>query len=152
MTDVTLSGLMFAQTAPTFMKPFAMPSGGDWSVRRDAAVVINGTEGSTVQGCSFFGIGGNAVLIDGYNRGATIAGNSFRFVGDSAIVSVGVVDGINGTAQTVPMGTRVVGNLASEIGLYVKQSGFYYHALSAQATVEGNIYFNSGSGPGFSVI
>ena len=83
------------------------------------------------------------MLITGRSRNTTVSENSFRFLGDSAIVSLGEISGIDGTAQNVPMGTRVIGNMASEIGLYVKQSGFYYHALSAQATVEGNILFNS---------
>lgn len=139
---VTLSGVTFSHSSPTFMKSFLMPSGGDWSVHRDAAVVLQGTEGVVVENCSFIGIGGNAVLITAYNRDAFIGYSQFRFVGDSAIVSVGNVNGIDGLLQDVPINTRIVSNIASEIGLYVKQSGFYYHALSANATVDGNIFFN----------
>ncbi len=120
---VNRQGITFSHTAPTFMKPFSMASGGDWSVRRDAAVVFAGTTACSVINSSFYGIGGNAMLLDGSNDGATISGNSFRFVGDSAIVSLGRVDGMDGTAQDVPRGTIVSKNMASEIGLYVKQAG-----------------------------
>jgi hypothetical protein len=42
----------------------------------------------------------------------------------------------------VPAGTVVSGNQASELGVYVKQSGFYYHAQSISATVTRNVFFN----------
>ena len=142
VTGVSLTGLAFAHTAPTFMRPFAMASGGDWSVRRDAALVLNGTVGALVEGCSFVGIGGNAVLISGFNRGATVRNSTFRFVGDSAIVSLGDVDGMNGTALDVPIGSVIAFNVMAELGLYVKQSGGYYHALSGNATIVGNVIFN----------
>ena len=139
---ITLRGLQLRHTAPTFMKPYASASGGDWSLRVDAALVLRGSEGAEVSGCAFEGIGGNALLLLGYNRGARIAGNSFRFVGDSAIVSLGEVAGIDGRGQDVPAGTTVTGNQASELGIYTKQSGFYYHAQSAAATITRNVLFN----------
>jgi len=142
VAGVTLSGLTFSHTAPTFMKPFASASGGDWSVRVDAALYLTGTTSAVVEGCSFYGLGGNAVLLYAFNRGASIVGNSFRFVGDSAVVSLGVVNGIDGRDQNVPAGTIVSGNQASELGVYVKQSGFYYHAQSIAATVTKNVFFN----------
>lgn len=139
---VTISGLTLSHTAPTFMKPFASASGGDWSLRVDAALLATGTTRLTVEGCSFFGLGGNALLLLAFNRAASVTGNAFRFIGDSAVVSLGVVSGIDGRDQNVPSGTAVVGNMASEIGVYVKQSGFYYHAQSANATVARNVFFN----------
>ena len=143
LSNLTLRGLTFSHTAPTFMKPYAMPSGGDFSVRLDAAVVLRGTAGAAVEGCSFVGLGGNALLLHGWNRGAVVANSLFRFVGDSAIVSVGRTEGIDGTAQDVPAGTTVAGCLGSELGLYTKQSGFYYHALSMNASVTGSAFFNT---------
>ena len=135
VVGVTISGLTFSHTAPTFMKPFASASGGDYSLRVDATLFITGTENLSVSNCNFNGVGGNALLLYAYNRGAKVAFNSFRFVGDSAIVSLGVVNGIDGRDQNVPIGTQVTDNMASELGIYVKQSGFYYHAQSANATV-----------------
>lgn len=139
---IQLSGLTLSHTAPTFMKSYAMPSGGDWSVRLDGGVWVEGSEGVTMEGCNFTNLGGNALVLYGYNRNATVAHSSFRWVGDSAVVSVGKVEGIDGSALEVPLGSVVEGNIASEFGLYTKQSGFYYHALSGAARVEGNVFFN----------
>ena len=142
VVNVSLSGLTFTQTAPTYMKPSTMCSGGDWSVRRDAALWLEGTAGASVEGCNFVGLGGNAVFLHAFNRDASVVDSRFRFLGDSAIVSLGVVAGIDGTAQNVPARTTVRGNVMSELGLYTKQSGAYYHALSINATVVGNAMFN----------
>ena len=142
VAGVTVSGLEFAHTAPTFMKPYASMSGGDVSTRLDGAVWLEGTQGAALQGCTFEGLGGNALFLYGYNRGAAVTGGRFRFIGDSAIVSLGKVAGMDGSAQEAPFGTLVQGNLASELGLYTKQSGFYYAALSGNATVQGNAFFN----------
>ena len=141
VVGVTISGLTFSHTSPTFMKPFASASGGDWSLRVDAALFATGTEGLAVSGCSFLGVGGNALLLYAYNRGASVDSNIFRFVGDSAVVNLGVVNGIDGRDQNVPIGTQVTNNQASEIGIYVKQSGFFYHAQGANSTVARNVFF-----------
>lgn len=139
---IVLENLTFSHTSPTFMKPFTMASGGDWSVYRGAAVFIEGGVDATINSCVFDGIGGNAVFLSGYNVNNTISNSKFRWIGDNVIVSLGRVNGMDGTSGDVPSGTKVLSNIASEFGIYVKQSGFYYHALSANATVEGNVVFN----------
>ena len=120
----------------------AMTSGGDWSTRVDGALFLEGTVGFTVENCNFTGLGGNAVFLHGWNRGAHITGNTFRYIGDSVIVSLGTVSGIDGSAQLAPFNTLVDSNLASEFGLYTKQAGFYYHALSGNASIVRNVFFN----------
>ena len=40
--DVSLSGLLFRDTASTFMDPHGLPSGGDWGLQRSAAVYMTG--------------------------------------------------------------------------------------------------------------
>ena len=140
--SVSLVGLTFSHTAPTFMKPFMSASGGDWSTRVDGTLWLEGTEGAVVEGCNFEGVGGNAVFLYGYNRGALISRTRFRHVGDSAIVSLGKVQGMDGSAQEAPFGTRVQGCLASEFGLYTKQSGFYYNGQSGNSSIVQNVFFN----------
>ena len=39
--NVRLSGFTIAHTAPTFMEKYEVPSGGDWSLHRNAAVFID---------------------------------------------------------------------------------------------------------------
>ena len=142
VSNISILGITFSHTSPTYNKSYTMASGGDWSVRKDAAVWLEGTTGVRIEWCRFEGIGGNAVMLYAFNRGAAITHSRFRFVGDSAIVSLGVVSGMDGTAGDYPEGTLVSGNVVSEIGLYTKQSGGYYHALSANASVIGNVFMN----------
>jgi hypothetical protein len=140
--QILIDGITFSHTNPTFMKPYTSASGGDWSVRRDGAVFLEGTSSVTVQNCNFTNLGGNAVFIHGWNRDAIISNSVFRFIGENAIASLGIVQGFDATAQTYPMRTGILFNIMSELGLYTIQSGAYYHALSANATVLGNIGFN----------
>ena len=42
--NVRLSGFTIAHTAPTFMEKYEVPSGGDWSLHRNAAVFIDGAK------------------------------------------------------------------------------------------------------------
>lgn len=141
---VTLGpNLTFAHTLADFEEPYTVPSGGDWSFCASAAVVISGTEATVVQGCTFTRDGGNGILVSGYNRGVEILGSEFSYTGASGIV----IAGLNGSAVTAgapdfPEGTLVAGNLGREVGVYVKQSGFLYSALSANNTVSSNVFFN----------
>ena len=140
---ITLANLTFAHTAPTFMRPFESGGGGDWSFYRGGAVVLEGTHDVTIAGCTFWSPGGNGLIISGHNRNATVTRSHFAYAGDSAIVSAGRGAGsMDAVAGDYPAGTRILYNLVREIGLYVKQSGFYYHSLSANATIEGNVAFN----------
>jgi hypothetical protein len=45
-------------------------------------------------------------------------------------------------APDFPEGTLVAGNLGREVGVFIKQSGFLYSALSANSTIKGNAFFN----------
>ena len=56
---------------------------------RSAAVKLQGTEGAAVVGCVFDRLGGNGLIISGYNRNATVRQSSFRKLGDSAVLLVG---------------------------------------------------------------
>jgi hypothetical protein len=142
VVGVTLSGLTFAHTAPTFLRPFTVPSGGDWSFYRGGAVVLEGSASAAITGCTFFSPGGNGLLLTGWNRDAAITHNEFVWVGESAIVSAGTTALIDATAATVPANSYIGFNLIHEVGVFVAQAGGYYHALSANATLEGNVMFN----------
>jgi hypothetical protein len=41
-TGVRLSGLVFAHTRTTFLESYEVPSGGDWSVHRGGAILLEG--------------------------------------------------------------------------------------------------------------
>jgi len=150
--NLTVQGLHFTASAHTYMMPHAVPSAGDWTITRSAAVFLQGTELATISNCTFERLDGNALMVSGYNRNATIADSDFAYIGNSAIVAWGYTNetsgighpaaGIDGTDGNHPRYTSVLRNLAREVGLYEKQNSFYMQAKTAQSTIIGNVFFN----------
>jgi hypothetical protein len=142
ITDISISGLTFRHSTSTFLSTYEVPSGGDWSSHRGAMIVVEGAENIVVESCLFDGPGGNGLLLSNYVRDTLIQRNEFVRSGDSAIVSLGTVQENDGTDGNQPRGVEIVENLAHEIGIWGKQTGFYYHGLSAQVVLKNNVAFN----------
>ena len=49
------------------------PSGGDWSLERMGAVMLEGVEDTLIARCSFTKLDSNALFLSGYSRRAIIA-------------------------------------------------------------------------------
>ena len=95
-------------------------------------------------GCVFDAPGGNGLMISGYNRATLVANNSFALSGASAIVSAGLGGNREDAgAPDFPEGSVFSGNVFREIGVYVKQSGALYVAVTANFTFSGNVAFNA---------
>ena len=87
--DVALLNLRFTQTRPTFLEAYRVPSGGDWSIHADAAIVASNVTDFRIQDSVFTSIGGNAVLLQaGVNR-TTIKRTDFHNIGASGVVLLG---------------------------------------------------------------
>ena len=149
VSGITIRGIKFCDTAYTYMDPHGMPSGGDWAVQRSGALFFEGTENTLVQECIFERLDGNAVMISGYNRNVTIYKNEFVWIGDSAIVSWGYTSGStikgmgwDGTDGNQPRFNQILYNFAHELGIFQKQTAFYFQAKSCQNNIKGNIFFN----------
>ena len=152
--SVTFDGLGFVDTAHTLLAPHGLPSGGDWALPRLAALTLQATRGLTVTGCTFARLDGSAILANGYHRRLSLLSNEFVHLGGSAVVLWGdtspclnakcsrrLPDAADGTPMAMgpdgrggkqPIGTRLKGNLAHEIGLLQKQSAFLFQAVAAQ--------------------
>ena len=63
--NISLSGLTFTASRPTYMEPRTNPSGGDWSLEREGAVRLENSEGAAVHGCYFTRLDSNAISING---------------------------------------------------------------------------------------
>ena len=144
VSNVTLRGLVFRDSRPSYLEPRGVPSGGDWALERLGALVLDGTVGVTVEECTFTRLDSNALLLSGYSRGAVIRDNEFCWLGQSAIAAWGLLDGEtnSGLGGAQPRGTLIEGNLAREIGHFQKQSSFYFQAITAQTTLRRNVVFN----------
>jgi hypothetical protein len=159
--NVTIHGVKFTAAAYTYMDPHGVPSGGDWALERQGAVIVQGAESFVVDSCIFERLDGNAVMISGYNRYATVKDSDFAFIGGNAVASWGFTNetdrdpgrpgvalanapqaGVDGTDGEHPRFNLVLRNSAREVGLFEKQSSFYIQAKTAQSTLEGNVFFN----------
>ena len=147
--DIQINGIGLRDTAYTYMHPHGMPSGGDWALQRHAALILEGTQGVSVDGCVFERLDGNAIIVSGYGRNVTIIDNSFSWIGDTAIALWGRtkgdplgVDGWDGRDGNQPRYTQVVRNIAREVGVWEKQSSMLFQAKSSDANATGNIFFN----------
>ena len=146
---ISFRGVGFRDAAYTYMEPHGIPSGGDWALQRYGALFFEGTEGAIVDSCVFERLDGNAVMISGYNRNATIQKSEFVWIGDSAIASWGYttgssVDGMgpDGTDGNQPRFNNILYNFVHELGIWEKQSSFYFQSKSCQNLLQGNIFFN----------
>ena len=128
MVNVTLMNLEFAHTTTTFFTDYEVPSGGDWSVNRGGAVLVEGVKHFLLLNCLFNAPGGNGLCLSGYNRFAVVEGNEFVWSGDSGIVAVGTSEHIDGTLGTQPRGNKIIGNLVHENGVFGKQTSAYIYA------------------------
>lgn len=80
-SNISVLGLTFRDSAPTFLDRHDQPSQGDWSLVHTAAVVAKGTEGFTMQGCLVTRADGQGLLLEGYHRDARILENDFEWIG-----------------------------------------------------------------------
>eukprot|EP00041_Stephanoeca_diplocostata_P008799 m.131793 g.131793 ORF g.131793 m.131793 type:complete len:196 (+) comp17481_c0_seq5:2279-2866(+) len=134
-----------------------MPTGGDWALQRSGAILFEGTERSTVDGCYMHHVDGNGIFLSNYNLNATVSNNEMSWIGDSAIAAWGstgtcldaacsqqVAWGVGPDARNrnQPLGTHVVGNLVRELGIWQKQSSFWFQAATAFSHIERNVHFN----------
>lgn len=157
--DLAFSGLTLRDAASTSFSPHGLPSGGDWALPRQAAISLTGTDGVRIAANLFTHLDGNAIFAGGSHRRLAIESNEFAWLGGSAIalwgetspclnsnctvaLPKGVPMGPDGREGTQPMGTTVLGNLAREIGIWQKQSSFFFQAVSAMTTLRANVVFN----------
>lgn len=143
VANVTLIGLTFTGTQSTFLsQKFVAVSGGDWSFADNGGIRITGATNTSVIGCTFSGLGGNGLLLRGWNRDTLILNSTFDRCGDSGIVSAGRSLLANLSTLDVPVNTRISGCRFSNLGIDVKQSGGIYSALSANMSIVSNIFFS----------
>ena len=149
VVGVTFAGIGFRDTAPSYLQPHGLPSGGDWALARTGALFFEGTVNVTVDGCDFERLDGTAVFISGFARGATVTGSRFSWLGESAIALWGWGEGApvprmgpNLTGGHIPLGTRIVGNICREIGVFQKQSSCVFQAEAGLSRISQNIMYN----------
>ncbi|HET7086980.1 MAG TPA: PDZ domain-containing protein [Rhizomicrobium sp.] len=92
--DVVIRGLSFRNAAPSFLQSTEPLLRSDWMFDRTGAVLIEGAERVRVTESDFAQLGGNAVVVSGFNRHVAIDGNLIQDVGGSGIAFVGRPDSV----------------------------------------------------------
>ena len=75
VAHVRIAGFRIAHTATTQLKPYEVPSGGDWAIGRYAAVTLEGASHVDISGNHFDRVGGNAIGLFNRARNNTVEGN-----------------------------------------------------------------------------
>lgn len=86
---IVIKNITFSHTVPTFMKTQEQLMRSDWSIYREGAVLLAGTENCVVENNNFQHLGGNGIFVSGYNRQGKIKGNLIEHIGASGIAFVG---------------------------------------------------------------
>ena len=139
---ITLQGVGLRDAADVTMKPWGVPSGGDWGLYRGGAVFIEGCEGCAVKHSLFERIDGNGILVSGYTRDVVLSDNEFAWIGNSAMAAWGYTKENDGTGGQQPRFTTVARNYVREIGLIEKQSSMWFQAKTCESSIEDNVVFN----------
>jgi hypothetical protein len=139
---VSIEGLGFRDSRATFMERHGVPSGGDWSLYRGAALELSNTTRTAVRGCRFERLDGTALLLAGRSRGVTVSRCEFAWLGESAMAAWGETEQWDGRAGDQPRGVLLENNVVREIGIYQKQSSAWFQAKACNVTLRGNTFFN----------
>jgi hypothetical protein len=155
--DVSVRGITIRDTAYTYLDPHGAPSGGDWGLQRTGALTVKGTRNLVIDSSLFTRLDGLGIFITGFNRNLTIINSTFEWIGGTAMASwgdTGYALNANGT-KTIPwprgpdardgnqpIGTKVLSNIVSDVGVWQKQSSFWFQATSAKTLLKGNVHFN----------
>ena len=87
--NITLKGLIFRDTAYSYMDSHGLPSGGDWALAKQGTITVFGSEGLTISENIFTALDGTGIFVGDYNRDLAIADNEFKGIGESAIAAWG---------------------------------------------------------------
>ena len=165
--NVTLRGVTFRHAARTFMQTKEPLLRSDWTIAREGAVYLEGTEDCRIVDCDFEQVGGNAIFVSNYNRRAKITGCDIRETGASGVAFVGHPTSVRSPLfeysqrhtlaeiekepgpkyETYPKDCLVEDCLIRGIGLVEKQAAGVQIAMSSGITVRNcSIYDASRAG------
>lgn len=157
--NISFVGIHFTKTHRTlFNSPYERPLRGDWGFARTGALFLTNARNITVKGCVFDEIGGNAIMMSGYNEAHRITGNRMTQIGASAVLiagkenavrepshwdhddhKTGIQDRTPGPkSEDYPRRITVEYNCMYDMGLYEKQVSGVCMSISSHIHVKGN--------------
>ena len=142
ISNILLDNIGFRDTVSTYKEKWEVPSGGDWSFHRSAALHIRNSTHTHVHNCTFRRLNGNAYLLSGYNRNSYLQRSTFEYIGQNAAAAYGYTNFYDGTLGLQPRYSYIQQNWFHDIGLFEKQSAAWFQAKSALNFIEQNVMFN----------
>lgn len=136
VSHIRLSGLNFQHTERSFMDSREILPGSDWAVNRIGAIVLENTADNVIDNCSFQGLGGNGVVLSGYNKNITIEQNDFKNIGATGVALIGRP--LQGRVSAVSDKVLIKKNVLSDIGLIEKQGKGIFAFEASDLLIENN--------------
>eukprot|EP01060_Flectonema_neradi_P029769 TRINITY_DN418_c0_g2_i1.p1 TRINITY_DN418_c0_g2~~TRINITY_DN418_c0_g2_i1.p1 ORF type:complete len:897 (+),score=193.77 TRINITY_DN418_c0_g2_i1:46-2691(+) len=140
--DLVLSNLNVTHAAPTYFEEYEIPSGGDWSVHRGAAVYIENANRIEVSHVGFDQVGGNGIFMSNAVNDCVVSHNDFWRTGDSAILGVGSTTLADARQPSFPQNNIITFNWIDSIGIYMKETSCYFKSISYNLTISNNLCYN----------
>jgi hypothetical protein len=160
--DVTVSGLEFRETETTFLKTLEPLLRSDWMFYRGGAILSENAQRIVISNNRFDELGGNALVVSGYNRNVAIRGNEIHDIGASGIAFVGRPEAVRSPlfeyqqtqptsridraqgpqSDAYPADSIAEDNLIYAIGAIEKQSAGVEISAAARITVRHNSIYH----------
>jgi len=163
LSNITIKGIDFTQTARSFMLAKEPLLRSDWRMYRGGAILLDRTEHIIISNCNFYELGGNAVFVSNYSKNDIIRDNYIHTIGGNAIAFVGNPDAARSPAfsyetfvpwdkmdyqpgpksSDYPQYCSATGNLIHHIGTIEKQVAGVQISMSSHIKVSHNTIYNT---------
>lgn len=160
--DISIQGVSFKYAQRTIMDEYEPLLRSDWTIYRGGAIFIEGTEGCSILDCEFSELGGNVILVSGYNENIKISGNHIYNCGASGVCFVGFPSAVRSPSfqyqefvpfdemdtlpgpqnEMYPRNCIVENNLIHRIGRVEKQSAGVQISMAMDITVRQNSIYD----------
>lgn len=132
--NVVLKNLNFRHNERSFMESRESVSGSAWNFYRGGALFFNGTENCRIENCNFSDLGGNAIMLSGYNKNDTISNCLIDHVGASAVSLIGNDKSENDISNHI----SIENNTFHHVGEIEKQGSGIHLSKAKQIVLKNN--------------
>ena len=94
VSGIEIKNIVFLHNERSFMETKEPLLRSDWTIYRGGSIFMENTRDIKITGCQFTDVGGNAVMLSGYNKGNVIHSNHIYGAGASGIAFVGKTDAV----------------------------------------------------------
>jgi hypothetical protein len=140
LRNISIENLHFRHNERTFSDTKEPVAGSDWTIYRGGALLLSGTENCRIENCTFTGLGGNAMMLSGYNKNDTIRSCQAGHIGASAVSM------ISSSESAYSQQCAMLNNTFHHVGEIEKRGTGIYLSGARETIVQGNkIYHVPGS-------